>query len=200
MLKILFSTLCFEGLRTIILRMKPYLVCCAVLVCLLSLSGAEQPARRPDFSGRWLLDLDRSSIKGDNPPVSSIFVIQHKEPRWRLSRTHIYSSGKSDTQYIDLITTERKESVRREGSYTVSSRMYWEGDSLVLDEKISGPGGWRGTNLVKYSLADNGKTLIALEREEDSKSKTTNRWVFYNKPAPPPPKPGEAGIQKGPTL
>ena len=182
------------------LRMKPYLVCCAVLVCLLSLSGAEQPTRRPDFSGRWLLDLDRSSIKGDNPPVSSIFVIQHKEPRWHLSRTHIYSSGKSDTQNIDLVTMERKGSVHREGGYTVSSRMYWEGESLVLDEKISGPGGWRGTNLVKYSLADNGKTLIALEREEDSKSKTTNRWMFYNKPAPPPPRPREAGSQKSPPL
>ena len=180
--------------------MKPYLVCCAVLVCLLSLSGAEQPTRRPDFSGRWLLDLDRSDIKGDNPPVSSIFVIEHKEPRWHLSRTHIYANGKSDTQNIDLVTTERKESVHRKDGYTVSSRMYWEGESLVLDEKISGPGGWRGTNLVKYSLSDNGKTLIALEREEDSKSKTTNRWVFYNKPAPPPPRPGEAGIQKGPTL
>ena len=89
----------------------------------------------------------------------------------------------------------KKTTVLEDISFDVS-----EGESLVLDEKISGPGGWRGTNLVKYSLADNGKTLIALEREEDPKSKSTNRWVFYNKPAPPPPKPGESGSQKSPPL
>jgi len=53
--------------------------------------------------------------------------------------------------------------------------MYWEGRSLVLDMKMETKNGGSASNLVKYSLADDGNTLIALELRE--------RWSLQREPS-----------------
>jgi hypothetical protein len=50
--------------------------------------------------------------------------------------------------------------------------MYWEGSSLVLDMEMVTKKGERAANLVKYSISEDGKTFIALERYKDSLSNT----------------------------
>lgn len=59
--------------------------------------------------------------------------------------------------------------------------MYWEGTSLVLDMKMVIKKGEKATNLVKYSLSEDGKTFIALERYDDSSEYHLNNWVFDKK-------------------
>lgn len=55
------------------------------------------------------------------------------------------------------------------------------GTSLVLDMKMVTKKGERATNLVKYSLSEDGKTFIASERYEDSTEHHLNNWVFDKK-------------------
>jgi hypothetical protein len=140
-----------------------------------------QRSDRPNFTGTWIFNPQTSSLEIP-PPSASTFHIEHDEPHFHLSRTHVFN-GKSDTWNIDLVTDGKHEVIERNSHYTARTRMYWEGRSLVLDMKMETKNGERASNFVRYSLTDDGKTLIALEHYQDSTEKHLNKWVF-DKEAP----------------
>jgi hypothetical protein len=110
------------------------------------------------------------------------FQIEQHDPHLRLSRTQVYG-GKSDTWTLDAVTDSSREVVQHSALYTSHIRRYWDGDALVLDEKITAGDGSKATNRLKYTLAGDGKTLVAVESEETPVGKATNKWV-YDKQAP----------------
>jgi hypothetical protein len=60
--------------------------------------------------------------------------------------------------------------------------MYWEGSSLVLDRYENGDHKRReGHEFGQYSLSEDGKTFIALERYDDPTEKHLNKRVFDKK-------------------
>jgi hypothetical protein len=150
--------------------------CVSVLVWLQFLAIAQQ-ADKSNFTGTWIFNPHTSSLEIP-PPSASTFHIKHDEPNFHLSRTHVFN-GKSDTWEIDLVTDGKHEVIERNSHYTARTRIYWEGRSLVLDMKMETKNGESASNLVKYSLADDGNTLIALERY--STEKHLNKWVFDKK-------------------
>ena len=137
-----------------------------------------QSSKRPNFSGTWVLDLPASHLEYKDAPIASTFVIRHNEPDFHLKRVHVYRDGKQDTWGINLITDGRHEVVRKDGPNREVTRMYWDDDVLVLDEKTTAPDGSFGTNVVRYSLSKDGNTMTASEHEEYPGGKLTNRWVF----------------------
>lgn len=153
----------------------------ALPVLCMIVAGLAQSADKPNFSGTWILNLSASNLVSKDSPVASTFIIQHKEPSFHLKRTHVYRDGKSDTWGIDLITDGKHEVVRKEGADREVTRMYWDDDVLVLDEKTTAPDGSFGTNVVRYSLSDNGNAMTAIEHEEWPGGKLTNRWVFQKR-------------------
>ena len=156
----------------------------ALLLPFMTVTVLAQLAAKPNFSGTWILDLPSSKLEYKDAPVASTFNIQHHEPNFHLQRTHVYKDGQHDTWGIDLITDGKHEVVRKDGDNREVTRMYWDGDTLVLDEKATAPDGSSGTNLVRYSLSQDGKTMTALEHEEYPGGKLTNRWVFKRKDTP----------------
>ena len=160
-----------------------FFICRSILLfafLLSSLGVAEAQGQKPNFSGTWILNLKKSALQ-ISPPSSATFVIQHHDPHFHLTRTHVFN-GKSDTWSIDILTDGKQEVVEQiSDEYTSRTRMYWEGNSLVLDMTISDKSGGKATNLVKYSLADNGKTFIALEHFKAPKDEHLNKWVFDKK-------------------
>lgn len=152
-------------------RTKWKLLCLSFL--LVVLLKAQTPPK-PDFSGVWKLNLQRSSLQSQAPTLSTC-RIEHKEPQFHLERTHIYGE-KGDAVIIDL-TTDSKEVYRKEANLESWTRLYWEGNTLVLSQKLK-LNGKDGTNLVRYSLADNGRTFIAVERMRTPKFDHYNYWVF----------------------
>ena len=155
--------------------MKPTLIA-TLLFC--TVAATAQALPKPDFSGTWIFNPQKSKIEYKNVPVASTFIIQHQEPAFHLKRTHVYRDGKQDTRDIDLVTDGKHEVVQNEGPYRRVTRMYWDGDALVLDMKITAADGSTGTNVVRYSLSRDRHTMTALERHEDPDGKVTNRWVF----------------------
>lgn len=155
----------------------------ASLPLLLSLSifaHGQQPAAKPNLSGTWVFDAQKSSLQ-DPPPSSMTFKIEQNDPHIHLSRTQVYG-GKSDTWTLDTITDGQKEVVQHSPMYTSHIKTYWDGDSLVLDEKITAGDGSKATNVVKYSLASDGKTLQADENEVTPLGKSANKWVYDKQP------------------
>jgi hypothetical protein len=59
--------------------------------------------------------------------------------------------------------------------------MYRDGDALVLAEDITASDGQKAKNTVRYTLKDNGNTMIESEKEETPAGNETNRWVLERK-------------------
>jgi hypothetical protein len=155
------------------------------LLCLIPMVLA-QSVQMPNFSGTWILNLQRSKLEVKDPPVTATFVIQHREPEFHLKRTHVYRDGQRDTRSHNLITDGKHEEVQNEGSIRNVTRMYWDGDVLVLDMKSTATDGSTGTNVVRYSLSADRNTMTALEREEFPGGKRTNLWVYERQATPKP--------------
>ena len=139
------------------------------------LATACQPATtRPDFSGTWIFDPTRSVLQSPSPD-SSVFVIDHREPRFHLSRTHFFGAD-SDTFAMDL-TTDGAEVERSYDNFQLRGRSYWDGEALVFEATLLIEGEQAST-VGRYSLAQEGNTLIAEEHFVMGQYSHENRWVF----------------------
>jgi hypothetical protein len=125
--------------------------------------------------------MQRSKVEAAHPPVSGEAVIRYDGQTWHFKRTHRNDAGKVDVWSIDLVVGSPKFHVEKDGPYVFRSRMFRDGDSLVLAENITASNGQKGKNTVRYSLEDNGNTLIADEKEETPAGNETNRWIFERK-------------------
>jgi len=133
---------------------------------------------KPDFSGTWIFNPEKSGLES-SAPTKSVFVIEHDDPVFKLTRTHTRGE-KSNTLSFE-VTTDGKESYEKKGEYEAWTRMYWLGEELVLDMKMTYRGE-QGTNVVHYRLADGGKKFIAVEWYHMPKKQHHNYWVFDRAP------------------
>jgi hypothetical protein len=129
---------------------------------------------RPDFSGVWRFNRERSSLQIP-PPDSTTFVIKHQEPRFHLERTHTLG-GSSDFFTIDLFTDGKSVELTHAG-VKIRGQMYWEAESLVFYSDVIRED-VHGTNIVRYQLKDKGRTLMAIERLSSADHSHENCWVF----------------------
>jgi len=153
----------------------------ALLLVSVAIPAATQspttPAK-PDLSGTWVFNVQKSSLKVP-PPTSMTLQIDQSGPQIHLARNQVYGDQKFDWK-LEAVTDEQKEIVQNSPAYTANIRIYWEGSSLVLDQKIKASDGTQATDLVTYTLADNGKTLQAVERQTTvgGKGSTNNKWIY----------------------
>ena len=130
--------------------------------------------KKPDFTGTWKFNPSKSMLQIPGPDAS-VFVIDHREPLLRLSRTHIFE-GRSDTFELDL-TTNGKEVIGEHGELHLRSRAYWEGETLVFETNVL-QRGEGGVNIVRYTLSNTMDSLVAEERLRSIKINYDNRWVL----------------------
>ena len=129
---------------------------------------------KPDFSGTWIFNPAKSRLEM-TAPTKSIFVIEHRDPIFKLTRTH--TRGEHSNTLTFEVTTDGKEHYRKDGDFETWTRMTWMGEELVLDMKMAYRGE-QGTNVVHYRLADGGKTFIAAEWYHMPREQHHNLWVF----------------------
>lgn len=127
-----------------------------------------------NFSGVWVFNPDKSELQSP-PPESSVFHISHSEQSFSLDRTHIIN-GIPDHFTIELKTDGSEIKMNHRG-IDITAKMYWDKESLVSD-MVFRQGSDEAANIVKYSVADNGQTLVADEYFTGSGHKHHNRWVF----------------------
>jgi hypothetical protein len=113
---------------------------------------------KPNFTGTWKFNPGKSVLQIPAPD-STIFIVEHMEPIFRLSRTHVVGV-KSDTFSLEL-TTDGTEVVILQGDLRLRARAYWEGETLVFDSHLL-RGGEDATNILRYKLA------ATLESQQDS--------------------------------
>jgi hypothetical protein len=145
---------------------------------LLTTALAAGDGTKPDFSGTWKFNPEKSSLEM-TAPTKSIFVIEHQDSRFKLTRTHTW--GEESNTLTFEVTTDGKEHHRKDGEFESWTRMTWMGQELVLDMRLA-YGGEKGTNVVHYRLADGGKTFIAAEWKHMPREQHHNLWVFDREP------------------
>ncbi len=136
-------------------------------------------AGKPDLSGVWTLSLEKSRLQVGGKIESGTFTIEHKEPEFRFHR--VFRVGGQEDAVSYTLTTDGREKVEEAPGMTTTSRMYWDGDVLVLDQKMVLKDGRLVTNIVRYSLRDSGRTLVAEEAFRGPVLKYDNLWVAERK-------------------
>jgi hypothetical protein len=145
-----------------------------ILFLLLSFSLAAQEQPRPNFTGVWKLDPHRSDLSSA-PPESVTLYIHQQDPDFHLRSTEV-RHGKSLAWSVHGRTDGKTlEFKNHEG--TRITHMYWQGSQLVLEMKNETRRGGQEKTTYRYSLADDGNTLIASEQSNDHEA----RWVFTKK-------------------
>jgi hypothetical protein len=157
--------------------MKGLLVVLLLLPLALPAAAQAQKAK-PNLSGTWIFSPEKSSLKMP-PPTSMTLQIAQNDPQINFSRSQVYGDRSFDWK-LEAVADGQKEVVQKSPDYTVNIRVYWAGESLVLDQKITAADGTQANDMVTYSLANNGNTLEAVERQTTigSKGSTTNKWVY----------------------
>ena len=130
--------------------------------------------QQPNFTGTWHLSLSKSRLEIP-APAATTFIVDHRDRVFRLTRTHIYGD-QSDTLTFEF-TTDGREHRRLQAGLETRARMRWDGASLVVQMQFN-RNGEEGSEMVRYELADDGRTFIASESLRTATHQHNNVWVF----------------------
>jgi hypothetical protein len=139
------------------------------------------PDARPDFSGRWLLDIEHSRV---NPAISKGLTkgevrIYHKDPSFSFWREFTKAGLSEVVEYT--LNSGGEEIKGTEGGMPTISSLSWSGDELIYLTIYQTSRG-EARNIVKYSLHDRGKTLRAEEVFRGPRISYENVWIFSKAP------------------
>ena len=84
---------------------------------------------KPDFSGSWVLDKEKSDFGGTPAPESMTEVIEHHEPRIVITTTTKQSSG--EDRRVVRLTTDGAENANEFAGHEVKTKTHWDRDKLV---------------------------------------------------------------------
>jgi hypothetical protein len=119
-------------------------------------SNIAMAADKPDFSGDWKMDADKSAFGPMPPPTSMTCKIDHKDPD--LSIVQSQSGAQGDQTMTFKYSTDGKETTNSLMGNEVKSKAAWEGKTLVVNSSLDA-GGAAVKLVSKYSLSDDAKTL-----------------------------------------
>ena len=129
-----------------------------VVICAMSAASA---ADKPNLSGNWKMDANKSDFGSAPPPDSFIRKIDQNEPALVFidEQTSALGNEKAARKY----TTDGKETSYQWMGGEVKSAAHWENTTLVIIGKVNAG----GTDLLVTSaitISEDGKTLTENDR------------------------------------
>jgi hypothetical protein len=103
------------------------LIVLGALICPMHIALAH--GAKPDFSGSWVLDKEKSDFGGTPAPDILTEVIEHREPKIVITTTTKQSSG--EDRRVVRLTTDGAENPNEFAGHQVKTTTRWEGDKLV---------------------------------------------------------------------
>src|ERR1700757_3358183 len=158
---------------------RPELLLPVTLAALtLVLQAQQAPQSKPNLTGKWIFNAQKSSLKMP-APASMTLQIEHSDPQIRFARVQVY--GDQTLKWdLETVADGQKEVVQDTPQYTAKVRVFWEGSSLVLNQQITAPDGTQATDVVTYTLVDDGRLLQGIEQQTfvGAKGTVTNKWLY----------------------
>ena len=129
---------------------------------------------RPNFTGSWELDLQRSKLEVP-APLATTLTIRQKDDDFHLLATHVYQD-RSRTVTFHL-SIDGKEQLIEEDGLIQHLTLSWQGLTLVLQAYWM-EGDIKSTDVARYTLSRDGKSLAIRETENIRGREFRNTWVF----------------------
>jgi len=136
--------------------------------------------QKPNFTGTWKFNPGKSKLQ-ITPPESMVIVIDHREPVFKMSRTHIVEK-ETDTFAMEL-TTDGKEATVEQPNLRLRAHANWDGETLVIHTTVV-RSGEEAVNIVRYKLATTPNTMVAEECFRSLDLRYDNTWVMDREEAP----------------
>ena len=118
--------------------------------------GVASAQAKPNFSGDWKLNAEKSSFGQMPAPTSLTQKITHDDPSLKVvtAQTGAFGDFTSDFSF----TTDGKDCPNQMNDFKMTSKVTWDGDSLVFDSKMDFQGNAM-TGTEKWTLSPDGKVL-----------------------------------------
>jgi hypothetical protein len=164
------------GRRATLAGMKRAITTIALMLLVIAAAGAQA---KPDFSGKWVLDVAKSDFGQAPAPESIVHVVVHKEPNVTITTTQ--KSGGGETTNERKLTTDGKENVNRlkmmGGEQEAKSTSKWDGGKLTTTTKLDMQG--MAVELQDtWELSDGGKVLTVVRQTTAPQGSLTQKFVF----------------------
>ena len=127
-----------------------------VIPMLAALSMLATAADKPNFSGDWTMDADKSTFGPMPPPTSMTRKVTHEDPSVTVVQAQSGPQGDQNTTLKYL--TDGKETTNNFMGQDVKSNGKWEGEKLVFTTKADF-GGAEVKLVDTWSLSADGKVL-----------------------------------------
>lgn len=154
------------------------MITATLIAAVLSISPGVQDAK-PDFSGKWTIDLAKSDFGQMPPPESLVAVIDHKEPSIKITSTQKTAQGEITNERT--MTTDGKENTNTlrtmMGDQPMTSTTKWNGKALVSSYKLT----FQDTAIdvtESWELAADGKALTIARDFRSAQGEFAQKSVF----------------------
>ena len=118
---------------------------------------------RPDFTGLWEMNLERSILRGP-APKQILMKIDHREPRL-IQQIHLINAG-GTKQRMTFTYETGTETTNSVGEATARTHARWVGTELVIESRMKTPA--RAFHFKDHwSLSDDGRTLTMAHPDDD---------------------------------
>jgi hypothetical protein len=130
----------------------------AAFAITLAIGAGAASADKPDFSGEWKLNLEKSDFGPLPGPKSRVDKISHKDPELKINRTQVSPMDQTNTSEWTCTTDDKECSNDIPGGITLKSTARWDGEKLVVVSKGSFQ---QGEIRIKdtWTLSKDGKTI-----------------------------------------
>ncbi|MGH9850979.1 MAG: hypothetical protein ACREBD_14170 [Blastocatellia bacterium] len=143
----------------------------AAIVCFCaSIAGAQT---KPNFSGTWKLNREKSKFTGGGPDNLSI-KIDHKEPAF--AEAWSMSTPDGDRSFQAKYATDGKETEQEVMGRTAKTNAKWDGAALVIE--------WQQEDRFfkrKITLSADGKTMTKVVTQTRGDGQQTEDTVVFEK-------------------
>lgn len=135
-------------------------------------------APKPDFSGNWKINFDKSDFGRVAKPMAWTRTIQHQGSRLVLASAQPKDAGNSS------ITLEiGGPAAKFQGDTSGTGSLQWEGDTLVFTtDTVTDHGGMKLHKVERWELAAGGKTLTAKLNIKSDHGAFDATFVFDKQP------------------
>jgi hypothetical protein len=148
------------------------------LIIITATALAQEAPAKPNFTGIWNIDLEKSNFGGLEAPQSARYLIRQLS-----SKIELQYEQDGHTTRVD-ITPDGEEHVLETGPDTENiARVYWSGPVLVFEGRIrplpssnATPVKWTS----RWSLSPD-KTVLTIDRHLSSEKAAADQKVMFNK-------------------
>ena len=117
---------------------------------------------KPNFTGEWKMNPEKSDWGKIPPPASLVRKVDHKDPNMHLVTTVKTEQGEvtTDVKY----TTDGKETTNEVRGAKITGAMKWDGPKLVLDAVRPVGNGAEVKTHEYWTLSEDGKTWTSVNK------------------------------------